>query len=408
MKVLEVNITAKTGSTGKIINDIRTYLQSQGHDVIIAYAVDDVDEDVGYHRISKKIELAISRRLVLLGRSSYKGNPLAFRRLKGLIEHERPDIVHLHCINCNCVNIYKTFEYLAARRIKTVVTHHAEFFYTGNCPHSFECEKFVDNQCKGCCNLFYATSNKMLANPHHNWLRMYKAVNSFRKEDLQFVSVSPWVKERSLSSPIVNHYPCDTVFNGLDTDVFHYREGTKIIEKHIVLGNRKLVIHVTSNFNPSVVSIKGANFVIEIAKKMPEVQFVVVSSVSHNIDNLPDNVYYWGRTSTQEELSQLYSAADVTLLTSKRETFSMVTAESLCCGTPVVGFKAGGPESIAIKNYCYFVDYGDVDALQKSIDKMLSISHNKESISSISKNVYSKESMGERYLQIYIKLFGDK
>ena len=39
--------------------------------------------------------------------------------------------------------------------------------------------------------------------------------------------------------------------------------------------------------------------------------------------------------------------------------------------------------------------------------KMLRLSYNKKEISSISKNVYSKESMGERYLQIYKKLLGD-
>ena len=39
----------------------------------------------------------------------------------------------------------------------------------------------------------------------------------------------------------------------------------------------------------------------------------------------------------------------------------MVTAESLCCGTPVVGFKAGAPEQIAIKEFSEFVEYGDLN-----------------------------------------------
>ena len=243
MKILQVNITGKSGSTGKIVNDLRTYLQSKGHDAKVAYSVDNIAAE-GFFKISHRWELSLVRRLVLFGRSTYKGNPFAFRRLKKIIERERPDIVHLHCINCGCVNIYKTLEYLAAHKIKTVVTHHAEFFYTGNCPHSFECNKFVDAQCKGCGNQFYATSNKIFASPHKNWLRMYRAVNSFRKEDLHFVSVSPWVKDRSQTSSIVNNYPCETVYNGLDTEIFRYWEGRDVVEKRLSLGNRKLVLHI--------------------------------------------------------------------------------------------------------------------------------------------------------------------
>lgn len=66
-------------------------------------------------------------------------------------------------------------------------------------------------------------------------------------------------------------------------------------------------------------------------------------------------------------LAAWYSAADAALLTSHRETFSLVTAESLCCGTPVVGFRAGGPESIAPPSCCKFVEYGDLDALEPAL-----------------------------------------
>ena len=404
MKILQVNITGKSGSTGKIVNDLRTYLQSKGHDAKVAYSVDNIAAE-GFFKISHRWELALVRRLVPFGRSTYKGNPFAFRRLKKIIERERPDIVHLHCINCGCVNIYKTLEYLAAHKIKTVVTHHAEFFYTGNCPHSFECNKFVDAQCEGCGNRFYATSNRIFANPHKNWLRMCQAVNSFRKEDLLFVSVSPWVKERSLTSSIVNHYPCETVYNGLDTNLFHYRERRDVVEKRLALGNRKLVLHVTPNFNPMDKSnIKGGYYVVELAKKMPQLRFLVVASFSENTRNLPDNIQLWGKASSQDELAQLYSTASVTLLTSKKETFSMVTAESLCCGTPVVGFKAGGPESIALEKYSRFVEYGNVEALCSNIHQVIKQAYVKELVSSECKSIYSKEVMGKNYLEIYQNL----
>lgn len=81
MKILQVNITGKSGSTGKIVNDLRTYLQSKGHDAKVAYSVDNIAAE-GFFKISHRWELALVRRLVLFGRSTYKGNPFAFRRLK--------------------------------------------------------------------------------------------------------------------------------------------------------------------------------------------------------------------------------------------------------------------------------------------------------------------------------------
>ena len=48
----------------------------------------------------------------------------------------------------------------------------------------------------------------------------------------------------------------------------------------------------------------------------------------------------------------------------------MVTAESLCCGTPVVGFRAGGPESIAIPSFSKFCVPGNIEELAEAVMDM--------------------------------------
>ena len=58
----------------------------------------------------------------------------------------------------------------------------------------------------------------------------------------------------------------------------------------------------------------------------------------------------------------------------------MFVAESLCCGTPVVGFKAGAPEQIAIKDYSNFVPWGDIGALTTELELWLSKSFDKANI----------------------------
>jgi glycosyltransferase involved in cell wall biosynthesis len=103
-------------------------------------------------------------------------------------------------------------------------------------------------------------------------------------------------------------------------------------------------------------------------------------------------------------LSQLYSAADMTILTSKKETFSMVCAESLSCGTPVVGFKAGAPEQISLSEYSEFVEHGDMEALQSSVEKLLNTKFNHQDISQAASATYAKEVMAENYIRTYQQL----
>ena len=119
---------------------------------------------------------------------------------------------------------------------------------------------------------------------------------------------------------------------------------------------------------------------------------------------MPSNVQIWGRAKSQDELAQLYSEADLTILLSRRETFSMVTVESLCCGTPIVGFEAGGPDSIAIKDFSKFVEYANVDELNKTITSFLKKEIDKSLISAIAVKEYSQDVMANGMFKNYKKL----
>ena len=89
------------------------------------------------------------------------------------------------------------------------------------------------------------------------------------------------------------------------------------------------------------------------------------------------------------------------MLTSKRETFSMVCAESLCCGTPVAGFCAGAPEQISLPQYGRFVPHGDLDALRNCIRQMLATPHDAQQIALAARARYAEETMIEKYKALY-------
>ena len=94
--------------------------------------------------------------------------------------------------------------------------------------------------------------------------------------------------------------------------------------------------------------------------------------------------------------------ADLCVVTSRRETYGLTCAESMCCGTPVVGFKNGGMETIALDKYSQFIEYGDVEQLEKCIiewiDKKAIIT---DELSFNAKSVYSQTRMAREYIKLY-------
>ena len=210
---------------------------------------------------------------------------------------------------------------------------------------------------------------------------------------------------RAKTSPIFKDKEQCVVLNGLDTEnIFHpYKdESSLVLKKKLGINNEKVVLHVTPEFSSSLNNIKGGYYVLELAKRMPDVKFIVAGPVMKNVIT-PKNMILLGKVSDQKRLAALYSMSDVTILTSKKETFSMVTAETLSCGTPIVGFKSGAPEMIALKEYSEFVEYGDINAMHKAVLQMLSRKFDKERMAFLSKK-YSKEKMTENYIKVYDKL----
>ena len=198
------------------------------------------------------------------------------------------------------------------------------------------------------------------------------------------------------------------MLNGLETSVFHYTDPNSLRKKH-GLTDEKIIFHATPNFNLDPNHIKGGYYVNTLAEQLADqnVKVIIAGPYPENIQ-VADNVILLGSVSDQAVLAQYYSLADVTLLASKKETFSMVTAESLACGTPVVGFQAGGPEQIAIPEYSRFVPYGELDSFINATKQMLSKKTNKTDISEQGMEKYAKEKMTEDYYAVYLRLLKEK
>lgn len=397
MKVLQINCVYNNGSTGKIVNDIHNVLLENGIESVVCYGRGKKTNEPFVYKTSTELEAKFNNLKSRLGGLQYGGCIFSTHKLLNIIKKENPDIVHLHCINGFFVNIYKLIEFLKRNNIPTALTLHAEFIHTGNCGHAYECNKWKTG-CGNCHNLRKSTYSYIFDRTAKSWRKMKSAFENFN--NIEIVSVSPWLEERAKQSPILSKFRHLTVLNGVDCDVFKVRDADDLRKKH-GLDGKYVIVHVTANFNSEE---KGGQYIKELAQRLEDKAVIVVIGSREKPDNLPSNIIDIGRVENQKELAKYYSMADLSVITSKKETFSMPVAESLCCGTPVAGFFAGGPESIAIDEYSDFVEYGDINGLEKLIEAQMEKNIDKAKIGLCAREKYSKQKMTAEYMNVYRNL----
>lgn len=403
MKVLQVNVVWRKGSTGKITADIHEELLRQGVESVVCYGRGERVSEPHVYKTCGELESKVNHAGTLVTGVMYGALGAATKRLTDIIEKERPDIVHLQCVNGWFVNLYRLITWLKEHHVKTVVTLHAEFLYTANCGYALDCEQWRTG-CGRCPRLRAETGSLLRDGTAESWRRMKRAFEGFEK-DCIVTSVSPWLMERAKQSPILAGFRHETVLNGINPEVFRPRDPARL-RRELGLTDEKVIFHATAHFSPDPGHIKGGWAVLELARRMPEARFLVAGEHDGAM-TVPENVTLLGRLSDQETLARYYAMADVTVLTSKKETFSMVVAESLCCGTPVAGFRAGGPETIALPESSAFVEQGDVDALEARVRAVLDRPADPAVISAAGRAAYSAETMCAAYMRVYRQLLAE-
>lgn len=407
MKVIQINCVYARGSTGKIVRDIHIDLLDRGVDSYVIHSISRKNEtDSRIFGISNRILSILTKIFRVLSGKQFSGAHIQTNRLLKLIKKINPDVVHIHCINGNNINVYRLLTYLSKQKLYTILTLHAEFPYTGGCAHAYECEKWK-SECKKCDRIRKETG-ALFDRTKHTWKNYVDCYKQFNSDNLLIIAVSPWLLKRVEQSPILAPFKKKCIFNGIDEKIFYRRsiDSSLILQYLPNFQNEKIVFHVTAHFNVNINDGKGGHYFLELAERLKglPIRFLIVANTA-NFYELPENVTYIGAISAQEKLAALYALSDLTIITSKKETFSMPVAESLACGTPVVGFCAGGPESIGLEKFSAFVEYGNIEKLCHKVEEFLYVKKfDRDEISQAAIQKYAKRNMIKEYFNCYKKL----
>ncbi len=393
MKVLQINCVYKLGSTGKIMYDIHTCLLKNGYESVVVYGRGEKVRETDVYKSSTEIEGKIHSVFSRLFGVDFGYSPIATAKLFHIIKKEKPDVVHLQCLNGHFVNVYRLLHFLKKHKIKTVLSLHAEIMHTAGCQHAVTCEKWKTG-CSDCSRIKGHVSRFFRDDAKHCYKLMKKACNDF--ENLTVVGVSEWITERAKQSPIFETARFETVINGIETDVFTPR-GTVVARAKLSLPqDKKIILHVTPNVHDKE---KGVHYVIELAKRMSDHLFVVVGGTP-KIRPLPSNMVFVPITYNQKTLADYYSAADCFVMTSSRETCPTVCLEAVACGCTVVGFDTGGVKETIPDGMGEVVAPFDIDALENAARRWADIQAPKAIIKQLH-TALSRDTMTNQYIDIY-------
>ncbi len=113
-----------------------------------------------------------------------------------------------------------------------------------------------------------------------------------------------------------------------------------------------------------------------------------------------------GEVHGDEQLSLLYSAANVTVVPSREDNMPLSAMESQSCGTPVVAFSIGGlPDIVKQKESGFLVDIGNPAELMVGINWAIS-SASRDAVRNHAMSTWSPSVITPQLMEIYSTALG--
>jgi len=360
MKVLQINVTVNTGSTGRIAEQIGSVIEDQGHKSFIAHSRKKVQSRSKTIQIGNKVDFymhAINSRLFDNHGFSSK---YATKKLVKTIKKIQPDLIHLHNLHGYYVHVGVLFNFLNSIKTPVVWTFHDCWPFTGHCAYfdRVDCEKWK-KECHSCPLKSYYPSSLFLDNSSHNF-KTKKELFAIHP-NLTIVTPSHWLMKLTEQSFFKNS-SIKVIHNGIDLSVFKPAQQDKDNHKQNL---KRIVLGVASIWD----SRKGLDDFIKLNDVLDDgFQIILVGLSKKQVNTLPSSMIGIERTENIEELVKLYSRADVYVNATYSDNFPTTNIEALACGTPVITYDTGGSPEAIDKNTGIVVERGNVEELKKAID----------------------------------------
>lgn len=338
-----INSVYKSGSTGRIVFELQTYLNDNSNNKAIVYfgRGEKCNEEGAFnfsYPLSVMIHGALSRIFDRSGFYSYFSTKRLIRRMN----KDKINTVFLVNVHGYYLNLKVLFNYLKKKNIKVFISMEDCWLLTGHCSHFviFNCEKW-----KTCCNhcehLDQYPKSILFDSSKKNYLEKKKLLLSVNPT---LILPCDWLSNLVNYSYLRNQKKI-TIRNGINTSVFKntksdFREKYGLVDKKIIL--------CVSQF---WIEKKGIYDILKLGELLPDGYVIVlVGKLNVNVE-LSHNIIHIPQTDSVEEIVKIYSASDVFFNPTYEDTYPTVNIEALACDLPIVCYRTGGAVESVDKNY---------------------------------------------------------
>jgi glycosyltransferase involved in cell wall biosynthesis len=331
---------------------------------------DVVTEDNG-RRYVRNLSVILGEPLRVLRRVwgvedfDYPGTWHIFDNLGG-----KPDILHCHNLHGGYFDL-RALPWLS-KQVPVVLTLHDAWLLSGNCAHSFECERWKTG-CGHCPDVSIPPGIKRDCT-NRNWVRKKIVFNSSK---LYVSTPSNWLMEKvrnSILRPAI--VESRVIPNGVDLSVFKPNDRAGARSALGLQKKAKILLFTSYGIRESIwkdyQTMRKVLVILARESGTKKIKFIGLGEGGGNERLRNIEIEFIPYQEDPQVVAKFYQAADVYVHPARAENFPTSIIESFACGTPVVATKVGGiPEQIENGKNGFLVGPGDAEGMAARIRDIL-------------------------------------
>lgn len=301
-------------------------------------------------------------------------------------EYKEADVIHLHWVNQGMLSLKQLRQMLLSGK-RIVWTMHDEWPFRGIRHYTEEGNAMEDKKVSALEERLFRTKQEI-----------------YRLGNVRFVGCSQWITDlaqEAMPNANVRH-----INNCIPHDIFHPQDRQAARKAFFLPQDQKLILFTCQKVTDKR---KGMAYLLEALKYLnePKPHLVVVGGKTEEILNTElgidkGNLHFIPYVNGEKEMARLYSAVDCFVTPSLQDNLPNTIAEAMSCGTPCVGFNAGGiPEMISHMKNGYVAQYCDSKDLAHGIECALSHPEWKEAAMHSAAHDYSEDRVAKEYAKAY-------